>query len=343
MTLRSTADRIDIVGEIVPPRHPDVAHWRAATISDVDAVVELLGAADRVDHPSWVTPREDVEETFTSSWIDPARDTLLGIDADGRLLAIGSVVIHPGREHHLHAYLNGRVHPQHRRRGIGREVMRWEHERTLRALAELDSPLPAAIFVYAEEGDTDARRLAERRGLREERWFATMVRDLARAIPEIPPAEDAVRTEIVRYDSSRREATRLARNDAFRDHWGSLETPPERWAQFIDGPFLRPELSWLAVEDDRVVGFALGTVNEEDWKAQGYSSVYIDLIGVTRDRRGRRIAPAVIAALLHAAREAGLDKAVLDVDTESPTGADDLYGRLGFEPTERAVALVAHV
>ena len=229
------------------------------------------------------------------------------------------------------------MHPDARGRGIGREVMRWEHERAEEALDEIGRTVPSAVFVYADEPDVGARRLAERRGFVEERWFASMVRDLTLEIPEIevPPA-----VEIVAYTPDRKEAARLARNDAFRDHWGSLETPPERWTRFIEGPFLRPDLSWIAVEGDRIVAFALGSVNEEDWEAQGYTSVYIDLIGVTRDRRGQRLAPAVITALLRAARDAGLEKVVLDVDTESPTGANRLYGRLGFEPTERSVALV---
>ncbi|GAA1929116.1 GNAT family N-acetyltransferase [Microbacterium aoyamense] len=344
MSEKSTADRIDAPAVVAPPQHPAVAIWRSATADDVELIMDLVQAADRIDHPSWLTPREDVEETFESSWIDPIRDTILGLDAEGRAVAMGGVMVHPSRDHHLHAYFTGRVHPELRGRGIGRELMRWEHERALQALAELDSPLPAAIFVYAEETDVAARHLAERRGLREERWFSTMVRDLALEIPTIEQTMDvgASAIDIVVYDSSRKEAARLARNDAFRDHWGSLETPPERWSQFVDGPFLRPDLSWLAVEDDRIVAFALGSVNEEDWAVQGYSSVYIDLIGVTRDRRGRRLAPVVITALLRAARAAGLEKAVLDVDTESPTGANSLYGRLGFEPTERSVALVAH-
>jgi ribosomal protein S18 acetylase RimI-like enzyme len=349
MTEKSTADRIDAPREIATPQHPDVVTWRPATIDDVDAIMELVHAADRIDHPSWVTPREDVVETFESSWIDPSRDTLVGLAADGAVLAVGAVQVHPSRDVHLHAYLGGRVHPSFRRRGIGRELMRWEHERALQALVELDSPLPAAVFVYAEETDAGSRLLAEARGLRVERWFATMVRDLGGEIPEVEPTanQDEPPIAIIAYDAALKEATRLARNDAFRDHWGSLETPPERWAQFIDGPFLRPDLSWLAVEDSphgkRVVALALGSVNEEDWEVQGYSSVYVDLIGVVRDRRGRRLAPAVITALLRAARDAGLEKVVLDVDTESPTGANGLYGRLGFESTELMVALVSRI
>ena len=83
-----------------------------------------------------------------------------------------------------------------------------------------------------------------------------------------------------------------ARNDAFRDHWGSLPSTPERWGQFVDGPFLRPDLSTLALADGRVVAFCLASVNEEDWEALGAPNTYIDLIGVVRDHRGRRLAPA---------------------------------------------------
>lgn len=333
-----TADR-SASADPAPPQHPDVALWRAATSDDIDALTGLVHAAGLVDHPTFVTPREEVAEPFESSWIDPTRDTVLGLDADGGVLAFGAAIVHPAREAELHAYLQGVVHPGMRRRGIGRELMRWEHERALQALGEVGSEHPAAVFVYAEEGDTGARRLAEDRGLREERWFATMVRDLSQAVPDVSPTGEQVR--IVAYDPSLKEAVRVARNDSFRDHWGSLQTPPERWSQYIDGAFLRPDLSWLAVEGDRVVALALGSVNEDDWAGQGYSSVYVDLIGVVRDRRGRRLAPAVITALMRAARDAGLDKVVLDVDTESPTGADSLYAGLGFTPAQRMVALVA--
>ena len=72
------------VGEPVLPSHPDVAVWRPATVDDIDLIHEMLLAADRVDHPTWVTPRDEIEEIFEASSYDPPRDTLLGLDADGR-------------------------------------------------------------------------------------------------------------------------------------------------------------------------------------------------------------------------------------------------------------------
>lgn len=298
----------------------------------------FTAACDAVDHPTYTTAREEIEELFELAHHDPARFTRLGRDDQGRVVAMAAVMIHPSRDEHVHGYLMGSVHPDWRRRGIGREVLRWENETIQVALAELDATVPAAVFLYAQETDAGARALGAELGLVEERWFTTMLRDLAEPIVDVAPAgEDAqilaLRPELI-------ESTRLARNDAFRDHWGSLETPPERWEHFTSGEHFRPDLSRVAVVEGRVVALALASVNEDDWPLLGYSSAYIDLIGVVRSHRGRKLAPATITALLRAAAAAGLQRAVLDVDTESPTGANRLYAALGFTPTERSVALV---
>ena len=92
--------------------------------------------------------------------------------------------------------------------------------------------------------------------VRDWRWRSPRSRSRIRARSPAMPLADIT---LVPYAADWKEATRLARNDAFRDHWGSLETPAERWSYFVDGPHLRPDLSWLAVEGDRVVALALGT------------------------------------------------------------------------------------
>ena len=320
------------------PRHPDVS-FRAATAADIDAVHAMVAAADRVDHPTWVTPREDIAEIFELSHVHPARDTLLAIAPDGSVVGMGWAMLHPVQDEALHAYLQGAVHPDRRRRGIGTALIGWLYARACEMIAETGSTADAAIFQYVDEGNADAAALGERLGLRTERWFTSMQRDLSQPIDRVEPAA-AGGVEFVAYTADRSEDVRQARNDAFRDHWGSLPSPPERWSQFVDGPFLRPDLSTLALADGRVVAFCIASVNEEDWEALGAPNTYIDLIGVVRDHRGLRLAPAVIARTLLAARAAGLEQAVLDVDTASKTGANTLYERLGFRATQRQQALV---
>ncbi|MGQ2915436.1 GNAT family N-acetyltransferase [Microbacterium aurantiacum] len=310
---------------------------RPATVDDLDGIHAVVVAADRIDHPTWVTPRADLEEVFELSHVDPALDTRVAVDPDDEIIGFAWAMVHPDTSAGIHGYLHGTVHPDRRRQGIGRELLAWSHDRTRELIAATGAEGPAAIFQYVDETNTDAVRLGERRGLRTERWFSSMQRDLSEPAAEVA-APDGV--DLVPYTPERSEDVRLARNDAFRDHWGSLPSTVERWSKFVDGPFLRPDLSTLALRDGRVVAFCLASVNEEDWAALGAPNTYIDLIGVIRDERGRWLAPAVIARTLAAARDAGLEQAVLDVDTASKTGANTLYERLGFRATHRQQALV---
>ncbi|WP_434810621.1 GNAT family N-acetyltransferase [Microbacterium sp. bgisy189] len=346
MTQDALSARLGSVPAPQVPSHPDVATWRPATAADIDAIHTLMGAADPVDHPTWTTPREDIADLFDLAEMDPARDMLLAEDADGTLLAYGEVLLHPSREGgELTVYLSGTVHPAHRRRGIGARLLAWQHARGLERLAEgaahlEDGGVSGEMKIYAEERNAGQRALAEAAGYQVERWFTSMVRDLADA-PGIPTVPDGL--EVVAYTHDRDLDALEARNDAFRDHWGSRPTEPQRWMQFVGGEFFRADLSRLVLDGGRIVAFCLASVNEDDWETLGASNSYIDLIGVVRSHRRRGLAPLVIANTLDAIRAAGLQKAVLDVDTASPTGANALYEGLGFAATERSIALVMHV
>ncbi|MDD7963264.1 GNAT family N-acetyltransferase [Microbacterium thalli] len=340
---RSLAERVGTASEPVVPTHPEVAQWRGATAADIDAIHGVQAAADRVDHPTWTTPRHEVAETFELSHVDHSRDTLIAFDAQGEAVAVGTVTLHPSRDEHLHVYLSGAVRPDRRGRGIGAALFAWQHARAEQQLIEVAASdaaatLPAQIQIYASEKDAALERIAESHGYRTERWFSTMHRDLGAPIPALEPVAGI---ELVPFTSDRAEDARAARNDAFRDHWGSLPSTPERWQQFIGGPLLRPDLCTLALENGRIVAFCLVSVNDEDFDVLG-PNAYIDLVGVVRSHRRRGLAPRVISRSLAAMREADLGLAVLDVDTESPTGATALYGALGFEAYERDRVLVRH-
>ncbi|SBS73484.1 GCN5-related N-acetyltransferase [uncultured Microbacterium sp.] len=333
------AERLGPTPEPITPEHPDVTQWRPASLAEIDAMHSVFAAAAPVDHPTYTTPREELEETLELSHVDAARDTLVGFAADGTPVAVGVAMPHADRSSVVRTYLDGVVHPDWRRRGIGGAVVQWELARALQQFAESGAALPAEAVMYADERDAGAVVLAERLGLQTERWFTSMVRDSAATLPELPEVDGI---QIVPFTPELAEAGRTARNDAFRDHWGSLPTDPERWEQFVGGPFFRYDLSRVALAGDRIVAFSLASVNEDDWETLGASNAYIDLIGVVRDHRRRGLAPLVVSRTLAAIADAGLEKAVLDVDTESPTGANTLYERLGFTATDRSRALVKH-
>ncbi len=335
------AERLGDTPDPTIPQHPDIAEWRAPTRDDIDAMHSIHAAADAIDHPTWITPRADIADTFDLSHIDHARDSIIGFGADGTPIACASSFLHATRDEKLVVNMFGHVHPQWRRRGIGTMLLPWGLARARQQLAEAGADLPAEIKLYAEAINTDKHKLAERAGFTAERWFTTMERDMADAV-EHRDALDGIR--VVEYTPDHALAALEARNDAFRDHWGSLPSTEETWRKFVDGEFLRPDLSFLALDDDdRLVAFCLASVIEDDWEALGASHSYIDLIGVVRSHRGQGLAPLVISRTLAATATAGLERAVLDVDTASQTGANTLYERLGFAPTAQEVAFVQHL
>ncbi|RUQ98915.1 GNAT family N-acetyltransferase [Labedella endophytica] len=341
-TVPPLSARIPTPVRLPVPSHPDVHEWRPATAADVDAIHATQRAMDAVDHPTWTTPRSEIAEDFESAHIDVAADSLLALAVDGTVLAWGMTPLGPGQESRVQSYVLGGVHPDWRERGIGRELMAWQIARSTQQLASSDKTLPGWTVSYQEESNASGAALARRFGMRLERYFTSMERVIAEPVPDLATPDGIT---VVPYSSELAEATRIARNDAFRDHWGSQPTLEERWRQFVEGEEFRDDLSWVAVEDDadggrRVVAFALSTINEGDWEVQGFSSGYVALIGVVRDRRRRGLAPACISALLRSYADAGLEKAILDVDTESPTGANTLYSGMGFAPTTRSLAFV---
>lgn len=314
-------------GEVEIPRHPDAA-WRAATEDDVDAMLAFFAAVAAVDHPNWVETRDEAREPFELSHIDATRDTMLAIGSDGGVLAYGAAIMPPGRETLVRSIILGAVHPSVRGRGLGTALLQWQLSRAREQLRSSESELPGWIMAYADERAPDAAALLEKNGQPLTRHFFSLERDLSKAVSEYRHPHDVT---IRGWSDEVSEATRAARNDAFRDHWGSQSTGAEAWASMVHSEVFAPELSFVAVEESgRVAGFVLALLNRGDWQGQGFTSSYIQLVGVVRDRRGQGLARALLARHLRAARDAGLERATLDVDAANPSGALALYEGIGF-------------
>jgi ribosomal protein S18 acetylase RimI-like enzyme len=323
-------ERVEAPYRLELPIHPDIVAWRPLAPSDAPALARLHEAADAVDHPEWTTPEAELHSRLCRSYLDLERDTIGGVNAAGDIVAYGLNLVDQKPETLVRVILSGAIHPAVRGRGLGRQLLQWQRGRGQQQLAASDLPLPGWILLWQPVQNESAVALARLLGFRPVRYSATLTRDLSQPIATREP-DASVR--IVPWDASLSASALDAHRAAFRDHWGVQPIGDESWGNLMGGPFVRPELTFLAVAADPpspVVGYAITSVFEHDFEAQGYTSSYLDLLGTRAEWRGRGIASALLARVLVATKEAGFDRVVLDVDTESPTGAVGLYEAQGF-------------
>jgi len=121
--------------------------------------------------------------------------------------------------------------------------------------------------------------------------------------------------------------------ESFADHFNSYrESFPEFVQRQREDPGHRWDHWWLAfvaTPDGEVpAGAIVCTVLPAD--AQGVEGSYIDYIGVNRAARGRGVAKGLLHTVLGDAALRGRNRVGLEVDADSPTGADQLYLSLGW-------------
>jgi mycothiol synthase len=326
----------------LPPAGPAL-DFRPIREADLPAWHDLVAVIEEADATSERHTVEDLaEELFEGSWKDPTSDSLLGVDSGGVPRAFGLVEVRPGDVRTVRAFCWGGVHPQWRRRGIGRRVLAWQEARGREKLAAAGGDVPARLLVHGEEGRHDLRRLVSGAGFRAVRWYVEMSRPL-RGSPT-PDVALAAGLRLVPYEPGLGEPVRLAHNESFAEHWGSEPRSPEDWQRFMVGHRnFRADWSFVVLDGDAVAGYTLASAYEQEWAALGYRAGWTDLLGVRPAWRRRGLAPALLAASMRAFAAAGMERADIGVDSENASGALGLYTRLGYVPVRRSVAYVKDV
>lgn len=328
--------------------------WRPAALDDVARVTALNNTMAEADGAPYRETEDETREELAAPWRDLEHDSLLGFDAEGELRAAAFVATFPGDATTVRAFAFGGVHPARRGEGIGREVLAWQLARARQILAASGKELPGRIGTYAEDDDPAARhQMYLHAGLEPRRYFSDLKRPLSGDAADIPEVALTGSLRLVPFSDQVDDATRLAHNDAFRDHWGSQPQTMEQWSSGRSE--FAPEWSFVVVDDEPdvaalladdetdastraaleagaplVVAYALNSRFAADFPVRGYSFGYTDVLGTRRAYRGRKGALAALAASMRAFAEDGMDAAVLDVDTENPSGAQGIYASLGY-------------
>jgi GNAT superfamily N-acetyltransferase len=216
--------------------------------------------------------------------------------ADGSLVAAAAVTVREDG-----AATSGLVHPDHRGRGHGRELLGWAVERA--------AGVP--LTVSCENVNPAAERLYARFGL--ERIFAEQVmRHPLGSVPDVP-APEGVRLVPV-ADASPADLF-AAYVGSFSDRPGFPDPTEEEWLEELDeDDEWRRDVSAVALDEH---GAPVGFVN--------VLGRWIDQVGVVPAWRGRGLGAHLVVRALRA-----LDgEAWLTVNLDNPAG--DLYASLGFE------------
>ena len=268
---------------------------------------------------------EDMIEVLTSSDIDVARDTLIAVAPDGSAIgwAFANRITDPEKPR---VFLFGRVHPAYQGRGIGRALLRWTKARSEEIL---DGDPGGTVQVQNFEGDARAIRLCESEGARAIRWFAEMVHTFANTNEEVAsPLPAGFR--VVPLATVETEKLRLLHNHCFADHWGSSAFTEATWRERIDSYSVRMVASEAIVDELGVpVAYQISEEFPQDAETLG-NLRWLATLGVHRDYRGKGLATHLIQRHLSQARREGFEGSALGVDSDSLTGANALYERLGY-------------
>lgn len=313
------------------------ARWRPLTLDDVGGYTRLLEEARIADAGEEVQTEDVTRHELEDPNAPPGTNSLVLELPDGSLG--GSVTL----QERLHAaaarrvFVWGTTHPALRGEGIGTALLRWAVGRGEEILAAQRDDLPGLLEAFKEVRLADAVALHEAAGFRPARWYFDMRRDLREPLAPMPDLGDlAVRP----YDPGLAEQVRLAHNEAFADHWGSEPQTAEVWGRaFVGDPFFRGDLSFVVLAGDEIAGYTVNYVAEPDWEATGIREGWVGQLGVRRPWRKRGLATALLLRSMRAFAEAGLDAAILSVDTSNPTGAVGIYERVGFRPIRQHVRL----
>jgi ribosomal protein S18 acetylase RimI-like enzyme len=180
----------------------------------------------------------------------------------------------------------------------------------------------------------DYNQGVEEIGFAPARYIIGMVRPCSQPV-EISPLPEGI--EVRPVEESHMRAIFDAENEAFLDHWGSVDPTETDYQRWLEMPIHKPNLWKVAWDDDQVVGMVRNYVNETENEDFNRQRGYTEEISVRRPWRRKGIARALLTRSIQMFIEMGMEETALGVDTENPSGALKLYQDVGYTEDKRYI------
>jgi mycothiol synthase len=306
---------------------------RPAEMSDLAAVVNLVNARSLA-----LLGTSRVEETeLQGEWELPSFDletnTQAVLASDGNL--VGYAALWDTAPHvRLHASVH--VHPEWTGQGIGTHLGRWAEERAREAVSAAPDGVRVVLQQTVPNPDAAACALLQAWEYGLVRHFYLMAIEMDAPPSEPAPPEGIKIRPFVRATEA--QALVHAIRDAFKDHWGYVEQPFEEdyaeWVHWMDEDPSFDEALWLVAVDGNASDAGAEIVGCSicyDVTGEGPEVGTVETLGVRRAWRRRGIASALLRHSFAELYRRKRTKVTLGVDTQSLTGALELYKKAGMQ------------
>ena len=156
----------------------------------------------------------------------------------------------------------------------------------------------------------------------------------------VPPPQwpQGIQVRTLRYPEDL-EAVYKAQEEAFSEIWGYVERPFEEnfpfWKSYsFEAQKLKPELWFLAVEEDTIAGY----INSQEKSDNGPDMGWIPTLAVRKPYRRRGLGQALLQHAFRVLQDRGVKRVGLGVDAKNKLGATRLYERVGMHVDEEIVS-----
>jgi ribosomal protein S18 acetylase RimI-like enzyme len=305
-----------------------------------DDLAEVLGVLNAFSLQQYGEV-EFTEKGTLAEWdsgdIDVERDTRVAVNSEGRIVAFieywSGLLGNPTSPECFLYGIPGLVDSA----DAGR-MIRFALERAEAALYEVPSDV-IWLGTYVVADDAAKRAAFESAGFREERYSFKMFRELNSALeqPAIPEGIE-VRPFVSGVDE---RAVFDARKEVWQDMRGGVPLSFEQWRYYMidTNDQFEADCWWVAWSGREVAGFCLCSPST----VEDPQMAWVTSLGVRRAYRNRGLATALLLNAFGEFYRRGIKKVGLDVDSESPTGANRIYERAGMRPVRTTVRYVKRV
>jgi mycothiol synthase len=308
-----------------------------ATVGSTIDIVEITDLVVRVEQHldgSARATRSYLQMVLDAPGADRAEGTLTLRDVrTGHLVGFG---VHQNSEPHVESVTSGWVEPRRTGNGLGRTILTWGLERARSQIHLAPEDTRVTNRCQVSDADTAAATLFATLGYQADRHEIEMKLMLDGPVATRPPPRGVtVRTMSGEGDISTVSGVVA---DAFRDHYGWVETSREqrmeRWRNFRAMDEWDDDLVFIAETANAAVGAVVGIRSHGAITDVGY----IGSLAVVRSWRGKGLAKALLTMAFDEFRRRGMQAVALEVDADNLTGATKLYRGVGMEPVRSETA-----